>query len=125
MALPPCHAFVQFYVSSDKKLSCQLYQRSGDVFLGIPFNIASYALLTMMIAQVCNYQLGELIHTIGDAHIYQNHFDQVNELLKRKPKRLAKMCLNPTVKNLFAFKFTDFTLIDYDPEPFIKAKVAV
>tara|TARA_B100001113_G_scaffold134569_1_gene110452 strand:- start:322 stop:1146 length:825 start_codon:yes stop_codon:yes gene_type:complete len=123
-ALPPCHAFFQFYVSNDQ-LSCQLYQRSADVFLGVPFNIASYALLTMMIANVCNFKLGEFIHTFGDVHIYLNHMDQINEQLTRKPKPLPKIKINPAVKNIFNFKYTDFELIGYDPHPLIKGKVAV
>jgi thymidylate synthase len=124
VALPPCHAFFQFYVS-DGKLSCQLYQRSADIFLGVPFNIASYALFTMMIAQVCDLQLGEFIHTFGDAHIYNNHFEQVELQLTREPKPLPKMILNPKVKNIFDFTFDDFTLEDYDPHPHIKGIVAV
>ena len=123
-ALPPCHAFFQFYVSNNQ-LSCQLYQRSADVFLGVPFNIASYALLTMMIANVCNFKLGEFIHTFGDVHIYLNHMDQINEQLTRKPKPLPKIKINPAVKNIFNFKYTDFELIGYDPHPLIKGKVAV
>jgi len=123
-ALPPCHAFFQFYVA-DGKLSCQLYQRSADTFLGVPFNIASYALLTMMIAQVCDLQLGEFIHTFGDAHIYNNHFEQVELQLSREPKPLPKMILNPNVKNIFDFTFEDFTLEDYDPYPSIAGKVSV
>ena len=123
-ALPPCHAFFQFYVSNEK-LSCQLYQRSADVFLGVPFNIASYSLLTMMIAQVCNLKLGDFVHTFGDAHIYSNHFEQMNIQLKRKPRSLPTMKLNPSVNNIFDFTFEDFTLKDYDPHPHIKGKVAV
>tara|TARA_B100000287_G_scaffold255570_1_gene240241 strand:- start:3591 stop:4415 length:825 start_codon:yes stop_codon:yes gene_type:complete len=123
-ALPPCHAFFQFYVSNDK-LSCQLYQRSADVFLGVPFNIASYALLTMMIANVCNYKLGEFIHTFGDVHIYLNHMDQINEQLTRKPKPLPKITINSEVTNIFDYKYSDFDLIGYDPHPLIKGKVAV
>mgnify|MGYP001418646583 CR=1 FL=1 len=123
-ALPPCHAFFQFYVSNDK-LSCQLYQRSADVFLGVPFNIASYALLTMMIANVCNYKLGEFIHTFGDVHIYLNHMDQINEQLTRKPKPLPKITINSEVTNIFDYKYSDFNLIGYDPHPLIKGKVAV
>ena len=123
-ALPPCHAFFQFYVS-ENKLSCQLYQRSADVFLGVPFNIASYALLTMMIAQVCEFELGEFIHTFGDAHIYNNHFEQVELQLSREPKSLPKMILNPEIKNIFDFTFEDFTLLDYEPYDTIKGSVAV
>lgn len=124
VALPPCHAFFQFYVS-EGKLSCQLYQRSADIFLGVPFNIASYALITMMIAQVCNLQVGEFIHTFGDAHIYNNHFEQLELQLSREPRPLPKMILNPTVKNIFDFTFEDFTLEDYDPHPHIKGAVAI
>lgn len=124
MALPPCHAFFQFYVA-DGKLSCQLYQRSADIFLGVPFNIASYALLTMMIAQVCNLKLGEFIHTLGDAHIYSNHFEQTELQLSRGPRPLPKMMINPQVKSIFDFKYEDFKLEDYDPHPHIKGKVAV
>jgi thymidylate synthase len=123
-ALPPCHAFFQFYVS-DGKLSCQLYQRSADIFLGVPFNIASYALLTMMIAQVCDLQPGEFIHTFGDAHIYNNHFEQLDLQLSREPKPLPKMILNPNIKDIFAFDYEDFTLEGYDPHPPIKGSVAV
>ncbi|MFV8331920.1 thymidylate synthase [Flavobacterium sp. GSP14] len=123
-ALPPCHAFFQFYVS-DGKLSCQLYQRSADIFLGVPFNIASYALLTMMIAQVCNLEPGEFIHTFGDAHIYNNHFEQLELQLSREPKPLPKMILNPDIKDIFDFDFDDFTLEDYEPHPIIKGTVAV
>ena len=124
VALPPCHAFFQFYVS-EGKLSCQLYQRSADIFLGVPFNIASYALFTMMIAQVCNLQLGEFIHTFGDAHIYNNHFEQVELQLTREPKLLPKMILNPDIKNIFDFKFEDFTLVGYEAHEHIKGAVAV
>jgi thymidylate synthase len=124
MKLPPCHAFFQFYVANNR-LSCQLYQRSADIFLGVPFNISSYALLTMMIAQVCNLKLGDFVHTLGDAHIYLNHMDQVNEQLKRSPKLLPNMKINPLVKDIFNFKYDDFELVDYDPYPLIKAPVAV
>lgn len=124
MALPPCHALFQFYVANGK-LSCQLYQRSADIFLGVPFNIASYALLTMMIAQVCDLQLGEFVHTLGDAHLYSNHFEQAKLQLSRTPKKLPQMHLNPDVKDLFAFQFEDFTLTDYHPDAHIKAPVAV
>ena len=124
MALPPCHALFQFYVA-EGKLSCQLYQRSADIFLGVPFNIASYALLTMMIAQVCGLQYGEFIHTLGDAHIYSNHFAQTELQLSREPRPLPTMKLNPAVTDLFAFTFNDFELINYDPHPHIKAEVAV
>jgi len=124
MALPPCHTFFQFYVAN-KKLSCQLYQRSADIFLGVPFNIASYALLTMMIAQVCDLQIGEFIHTLGDAHIYINHFDQTKLQLTRKPKPLPIMKINPKIKNIFEFKYEDFELLDYNPHPHIKGIVAV
>ena len=124
MALPPCHAFFQFYVN-ENKLSCQLYQRSADIFLGVPFNIASYSLLTMMIAQVCNLQYGDFVHTLGDAHIYKNHFEQVKTQLTREPKTLPKMTINPDIKNIFDFKFEDFDLVDYNPHPHIKGKVAI
>jgi thymidylate synthase len=123
-ALPPCHAFFQFYVA-DGKLSCQLYQRSADIFLGVPFNIASYALLTLMMAQVCGYAPGDFVHTFGDAHIYSNHMEQLELQLSREPRHLPKMHLNPEVKDLFEFKFEDFTLTDYDPHPHIKGAVAV
>jgi len=132
-ALPPCHAFFQFYVTSPDlskgeekgKLSCQLYQRSADIFLGVPFNIASYALLTMMIAQVCDLEVGEFIHTFGDAHIYNNHFEQLELQLSREPKKLPKMVLNPEIKNIFEFDFEDFTLEGYEPHALIKGSVAV
>jgi len=124
MKLPPCHCFFQFYVANNK-LSCQLYQRSADIFLGVPFNIASYALLTLMIAQVVNLEPGEFVHTLGDAHIYSNHFDQVNEQLKRQPKELPIIHINSNVKNIFDFKFEDFKLSDYNPYPLIKAPVAI
>ena len=124
MKLPPCHCFFQFYVANNK-LSCQLYQRSADIFLGVPFNIASYALLTLMIAQVVNLAPGEFVHTLGDAHIYSNHFDQVNEQLTRQPKELPTMHINSNVKNIFDFRFEDFKLSDYDPYPLIKAPVAI
>ena len=124
MALPPCHAMFQFYVA-DSKLSCQLYQRSADIFLGVPFNIASYALLTMMVAQVCGLQAGEFIHTLGDAHLYSNHFEQARLQLERTPKTLPTMNIHPEVKDLFGFKFEDFELVGYDPDPHIKAAVAV
>lgn len=124
MALPPCHAFFQFYVANGK-LSCQLYQRSADIFLGVPFNIASYALLTMMIAQVTSLQLGEFVHTFGDAHLYSNHIEQAKLQLTRTPKTLPIMRLNPTVKSIFDFKFEDFELLNYDPYDHIKAPVAI
>ena len=124
MALMPCHALFQFYVA-DNKLSCQLYQRSADVFLGVPFNIASYALLTMMIAQVCDLQLGDFIWTGGDTHIYSNHYEQVQTQLAREPKTLPTMKINPDVKDIFSFKYEDFELLNYEPYPGIKAPVAV
>jgi thymidylate synthase len=124
MNLPPCHAFFQFYVANGR-LSLQLYQRSADTFLGVPFNIASYALLTMMVAQVCGLQPGEFIHTLGDAHIYNNHFEQVKEQLSRDPRPLPKMHINPEVKSIFDFKYEDFTLTDYTPHPHISGKVSV
>jgi len=124
MALPPCHVLFQFYVANGK-LSCQLYQRSADIFIGVPFNIASYALLTMMIAQTCNLKYGEFIHTFGDAHLYLNHINQAKEQLERKPKALPVMHINPSVKNIFDFKFEDFNLSGYDPHPHIKAPIAV
>ena len=124
MALPPCHAFFQFYVA-DNKLSCQLYQRSADTFLGVPFNIASYALLTMMIAQVCELELGDFVHTLGDAHLYSNHLDQARLQLQRDFRPLPVMKINPEIKDLFAFKYEDFELLNYDPHPHIKAAVAI
>ena len=124
VALPPCHAFFQFYVA-DGKLSCQLYQRSADVFLGVPFNIASYALLTLMMAQVCGLEVGDFVHTFGDAHIYSNHKEQIELQLSRTPKSLPTMKMNPEIKDLFAFTFEDFELVDYDPYPLIKGAVAI
>lgn len=124
MALPPCHCLFQFYVA-DGKLSCQLYQRSADVFLGVPFNIASYALLTMMVAQVCHLQPGEFIHTLGDAHLYANHFEQARLQLTRTPKQLPVMAINPQVKDLFSFVYDDFTLMGYEADASIKAPIAV
>ena len=124
MALPPCHCLFQFYVA-DNKLSCQLYQRSADIFLGVPFNIASYALLTLMLAQVCGYRPGEFVHTLGDAHLYSNHFEQARLQLTRQPRPLPHMWINPEVRDLFAFRFDDFRLENYDPAPHIAAPVAV
>ncbi|PKK98149.1 MAG: thymidylate synthase [Tenericutes bacterium HGW-Tenericutes-2] len=124
MALPPCHTLIQFYVR-DQKLSLQLYQRSADIFLGVPFNIASYALLLMMVAQVTKLEVGEFVHTLGDAHIYSNHFDQIELQLSREPRKRPIMKINPNVKSLFDFKFEDFELVDYNPYPAIKGKVAV
>ena len=124
MKLPPCHAFFQFYVA-DGKLSCQLYQRSADIFLGVPFNIASYALLTMMVAQVCGLRLGDFVHTLGDAHLYLNHLEQAREQLSREPLHLPGMRINPEVHDIFGFRFEDFTLENYDSHPAIKAPVAV
>ena len=124
MALPPCHCLFQFYVS-DGKLSCQLYQRSADIFLGVPFNIASYAVFTMMLAQVVGLEPGDFVHTFGDAHIYNNHFEQAKLQLERTPKKLPTMIINPEVKDLFSFKYEDFTLEGYEPDSHIKAPVAV
>ncbi len=124
MALPPCHAFFQFYVA-EGRLSCQLYQRSADIFLGVPFNIASYALLTLMVAQVTGLKAGDFVHTLGDAHLYSNHLEQVRTQLQREPRSLPAMKINPDVDDLFAFRFEDFELVDYDPHPHIKAPVAV
>lgn len=123
-ALPPCHAFFQFYVA-EGKLSCQLYQRSADIFLGVPFNIASYALFTMMVAQVCDLEVGEFVHTFGDAHIYNNHFEQIELQLSRELRPLPQMKINPEIKDIFQFTFEDFSLENYDPHPHIKGKVAV
>jgi thymidylate synthase len=124
MALPPCHTMFQFYVANNK-LSCQLYQRSADIFLGVPFNIASYALLTMMVAQVCNLELGDFVHTFGDAHLYTNHLEQTQLQLSRTPFALPKLKINPDVKDIFGFKFEDFELVGYEAHPHIKAPVAV
>jgi thymidylate synthase len=124
MALPPCHAFFQFYVA-DNKLSCQLYQRSADTFLGVPFNIASYALLTMMVAQVCDLELGDFVHTLGDAHLYLNHLEQAELQLSREPRKLPVLKINPDVKELSDFKYEDFELLNYDPHPHIKGAVAI
>ncbi len=124
MALPPCHCLFQFYVANGK-LSCQLYQRSADTFLGVPFNISSYALLTIMIAQVCNLEVGEFVHSFGDVHLYNNHIEQAKLQLTRSPKALPKLIINPEVKDLFSFKYEDFQLVDYNPEPHIKAAVSV
>ncbi len=125
MALPPCHAFFQFYVDGGDRLSCQLYQRSADIFLGVPFNIVSYSLLTMMVAQVLGMKAGEFVHTMGDAHLYLNHLEQAKLQLSREPRALPRMILNPAVKDLFAFQYSDFTLEGYDPHPAIKAPIAV
>ena len=124
MALPPCHAFFQFYVA-EGKLSCQLYQRSADIFLGVPFNIASYALLTHMIAQACDLKAGDFVHTLGDAHLYSNHLEQTKLQLSREPRSLPRLEVNPDVKDIFSFRFEDFEILDYDPHPHIKGVVAV
>lgn len=125
MALPPCHSYIQFYVSKEKKLSCQLYQRSADLFLGVPFNIASYALLTEMIAQICDLEVGEFIHTFGDLHIYNDHMEQILEQKQREVRKLPKVKLNPNVKNIEDFKYEDIEIIGYDPHPLIKGVVSV
>ena len=125
MALPPCHTLMQFYVSPDKKLSCQLYQRSADLFLGVPFNIASYSLLTIMLAKVCGYGLGEFVHTFGDLHIYNNHIEQINEQLTRTPRKLPKLIIKKEAKSITEFKYEDFEIIEYDPYPPIKGAVSV
>ena len=124
MALPPCHSLFQFYVA-DGRLSCQLYQRSADIFLGVPFNIASYALLNMMIAQVVDLQVGDFVHTLGDAHLYSNHIEQADKQLLREPRSLPSIRINPDVKDILGFKISDFELLDYDPHPGIKAPIAV
>ena len=126
MALPPCHSLFQFYVNTERgELSCQLYQRSADLFLGVPFNIASYALLTMMIAQVCGLKAGDFVHTFGDLHLYKNHLEQTNLQLSREPRALPTMRINPDIKNIDDFTFEDFELLDYDPYPIIKAPISV
>ncbi|MDR1256038.1 MAG: thymidylate synthase [Puniceicoccales bacterium] len=125
MALPPCHAFFQFYVSTEGELSCQLYQRSADMFLGVPFNIASYSLLTMMVAQVCDLRPREFVHTFGDLHVYKNHIDQVKEQLTRQPRSLPRLLINPQIRDIDSFKCEDFELVDYNPHPTIKAPIAV
>ena len=124
MALPPCHTLFQFFVH-EGELSCQLYQRSADLFLGVPFNLASYALLTMMVAQVCELEAGEFIHTLGDTHLYLNHVEQVRLQLSREPRPLSRMTLNPAVRSVFDFRYEDFTLSGYDPHPAIKAPIAI
>jgi thymidylate synthase len=124
MALPPCHAFFQFFVAKNR-LSCQMYQRSADVFLGVPFNVASYALLTRMVAQVCDLQLGEFVHTLGDAHLYSNHIEQARLQLSRAPRPFPRMRINPEIKDIFGFRFEDFALENYDPHPAIKAEIAI
>ena len=126
MALPPCHSLFQFYVNTERdELSCQLYQRSADLFLGVPFNIASYALLTMMVAQVCGLKAGDFVHTFGDLHLYKNHLEQTNLQLSREPRSLPTMRINPDIKNIGGFTFEDFELVDYDPHPTIKAPISV